>query len=95
MARRVGGGTVGRVLTGFLKAGRRNGFAGDLADWEQALQSLATSLYDLPCCRIPIGMLQAAVRHAETGDERHLLSLPLEQRQLLKDELPPASDKRT
>ena len=95
LADRPDEGTVGRVLTGFLKAGRRNGFAGDLADWEQALQSLATSLYDLPCCRIPIGMLQAAVRHAKTGDERHLLSLPLEQRQLLKDEPPPTSDKRT
>ena len=95
LADRLDEGTVGRVLTGFLKVGRRNDFAGDLADWEQALQSLATSLYDLPCCRIPIGMLQAAVRHAKTGDERHLLSLPLEQRQLLKDEPPPTSDKRT
>ena len=88
LADRPDKGTVGRVLTGFLKAGRRNGFAGELTDWEQALQSLATSLYDLPCCRIPIGMLQAAVRHAKTGDERHLLSLPL-------DEPPPTSDKRT
>ena len=95
LADRLDEGTVGRVLTGFLRAGWRNGFAGDLADWEQALQSLATSLYGLPCCRIPIGMLQAAVRHAKTGDERHLLSLPLEQRQLLKDEPPPTSDKRT
>ena len=95
LADRLDEGTVGRVLTGFLRAGWRNGFAGDLADWEQALQSLATSLHDLPCCRIPIGMLQAAVRHAKTGDERHLLSLPLEQRQLLNDEPSPTSDKRT
>ena len=95
LADRLDEGTVGRVLTGFLRAGRRDGFAGDLADWEPALQSLATSLYDLPCCRIPIGMLQAAVRRAKTGDERHLLSLPLEQRQLLNDELPPTSDERT
>ena len=35
-------------------------------------------------------MLQAAVRYTKTGDKRHLLTLPLEQRQLLEDVLPPA-----
>ena len=33
-------------------------------------------------------MLQAAVRYTKTGDEKQLLSLPLEQRQLLEDIMP-------
>ena len=81
-------GHVGGILTDFLKANIKDGLAGSLADWEQALESLAASLADLPNCHIPIEMLQVAVRYTKTGDERHLLSLPLEQRQLLKDALP-------
>ena len=79
---------VDRILTDLLKANVKGGFAGSLADWEQALESLAVSLTDLPSCRIPIEMLQVAVRYTKTGDERHLLSLPLEQRQLLESVLP-------
>ena len=81
-------GRMGGILTDFLKASVKDGLAGSLADWEQALESLTASLADLPNCRIPIEMLQVAVRYTKTGDERHLLSLPLEQRQLLKDALP-------
>ena len=88
---RLDDGVVGRVLTDFLKANVTDGLAGSLSDWETALESLASSLSDLPDCRIPLGMLQAAVRYTKTGDEKHLLSLPLEQRQLLEDILPPAS----
>ena len=55
------------------------------------MESLASSLADLPDCHIPLDMLQAAVRYTKTGDKRHLLTLPLEQRQLLEDVLPPAS----
>lgn len=87
-------GIVDRILADFLKTNLDNGFAGDLAEWEQALESLAASLSDLPDCRIPIEMLQAAVRYAKTDDERHLLSLPLEQRQLLEDIQPSAAGKR-
>ena len=76
---------VGRILTGFLKANIDDGFAGPLADWEVALESLTSSLADLPDCRIPLEMLRAAVTYTRSGDERHLLSLPLEQRQLLED----------
>ena len=81
-------GVVGRILTDFLKESLDGGFAGSLADWEEALESLAASLADLPDCRIPVEMLEVAVRYTKTGDERHLLSLPLEQRQLLEDILP-------
>ena len=87
-------GVVGRILTDFLKENVDDDFAGPLADWESAMQSVACSLADLPDCRIPLEMLQAAVRYTKTGDEKHLLSLPLEQRQLLEDILPPAAADR-
>ena len=87
-------GVIGRTLTDFLKANADAGFAGSLADWERALEGLAASLADLPDCRIPLEMLQVAVRYTKTGDGRHLLSLPLEQRQLLEDILPPAAGER-
>ena len=88
---RLEGGVVGRILTDFLKANVDDGFAGSLADWERALESLPDTLADLPDCRIPVEMLQVAVRYTKTGDERHLLGLPLEQRQLLESVLPPAT----
>ena len=87
-------GVVGRILTDFLKENVDDGFAGSLADWERALERLTSSLADLPDCRIPVEMLQVAVRYTKTGDEKHLLSLPLEQRQLLEDVLPPAAGER-
>ena len=88
---RLEGGVVGRILTDFLKANVDDGFAGSLEDWERALEGLSDTLADLPDCRIPVEMLQVAVRYTKTGDERHLLSLPLEQRQLLESVLPPAA----
>ena len=91
---RLEGGVAGRILTDFLKANADAGFAGSLADWERAWKGLAASLADLPDCRIPLEMLQVAVRYTKTGDGRHLLSLPLEQRQLLEDILPPAAGER-
>ena len=84
-------GVVGRILTDFLKENADDGFSGPVADWERALERLASSLADLPDCRIPVEMLQVAVRYTKTGDKRHLLSLPLEQRQLLEDVLPSAA----
>ena len=94
LTERLDEGVVGRILTDFLKENIDDGFAGALSDWEAALASLAFSLVDLPDCRIPLEMLQAAVRYTKTGDEKHLLGLPLEQRQLLEDILPPAADDR-
>ena len=91
---RLEGGVVGRILTDFLKANVDDGFTGSLADWERAMDSLSASLADLPDCRIPVEMLQVAVRYTKTGDKRHLLSLPLEQRRLLESVLPPAAGER-
>ena len=81
------GGVLGRILTGLLmeKAWR---FAGSLDEWENALGELASSLADRTDCQIPLEMLHAAVTYTKTGDERKLLSLPLEQRQLLQEVLP-------
>ena len=79
-------GLLGRMLTGFLHECVEDGFAGSLPEWETALEGLLASLEDLSDCRIPLQMLTAAVKYAKTGDERHLLSLPLEQRQLLGSE---------
>ena len=87
-------GVVGRILTDFLKENIDDGFAGSLADWEGVLESLASSQADLPDCRIPLEMLQVAVRYTKTSDERHLLSLPLEQRRLLEEVLPPTDGER-
>ena len=85
---RFQGDVIGNILTDFVKANAKDGFMGSLADWEQALESLSASLTDVPGCRIPVAMLEVAVRYTKTGDQRHLLSLPLEQRQLLETALP-------
>lgn len=87
-------GIIGRILTQFLKAGISDDFVGGLADWEHALNDLTASLSDLPDCGMPIEMIKSAVRYAKTGDDRHLLSLPLEQRQLLEAIQPSVAGER-
>ena len=91
----LGGDVVGPVLTNFLKENAGSGFAGSLTDWERALSSIADSLADLADCRIPIGMLQVAVKYTKTDKKRHLLGLPIEQRRLLESILPSTAGKRT
>ena len=82
------GGVIGRILTDFLKENLEDGFAGHLDEWEQALDGIAANLADLSDCRIPVEMLRSAVTYSKTGDVKRLLSLPLEQRQLLEGLLP-------
>ena len=94
LVERLDEGVLGRVLTEFLKENVSDDLPGSLSDWETALANLASSLTDLPDCRIPLEMLQATARYTKTGDEKHLLSLPLEQRQLLEDVPSPSARKR-
>ena len=88
LLRRFEDGVVGRVLTDFLKENAEDGFAGPLEEWEQALNGVAANLADLSDCHIPVEMLRAAVTYSKTGDVKRLMSLPLEQRQLLESILP-------
>ena len=81
-------GILGRILTDLLKDNLAR-FEGSMDEWENALGGLACSLADLPDCQIPLRMLHAAVSYTKTGDEKQLLKLPLEQRQLLQEVLPP------
>ena len=81
-------GVVGRVVTDFLRKNVKDGFAGPLEEWEQALDGIAANLADLSDCHIPVEMLRAAVTYSKTGDVKRLMSLPLEQRQLLESILP-------
>ncbi len=82
-------GVLGRVLTDLLLDDVER-FAGSLDEWENALGGLDCSLADLADCQIPLRMLRAAVAYTQTGDEKTLLNLPLEQRQLLQEVLPRA-----
>ncbi len=82
------GGILGGILTDVLIENAEH-FPGSLDEWARALEALTSSLADVADCEIPLGMLHAAVAYSKTGDERRLLLLPLEQRQLLRDVLPP------
>ena len=79
-------GLRGKILTNFLHQTISHGLAGFLLEWEE-FDSMLASLEDVPDCRIPLHMLRAVFGYSTTGDERHLLSLPLEQRQLLEGRL--------
>jgi len=80
-------GVLGGILTDLL-IHNMSRFAGSLDEWESILDGLASSLADLQDCQIPLEMLRAAVTYTKTGDEKQLLKLPLEQRQLLQEVLP-------
>ena len=80
-------GVLGGILTGMLIENVQ-GFAGSLEEWESAVEELSSSLAGRQDCEIPLEMLLVAVRYSKTGDERVLLGLPLEQRQLLQEVLP-------
>ena len=88
MASMLHEGVLGRILTDLL-IDSVSRFEGSLDEWESALGGVASSLADLPDCQIPLGMLHTAVTYTKTGDKKQLLRLPLEQRQLLQDVLPP------
>lgn len=78
---------LGEVLTGFLTK-TVGQLSGPLEEWEVVLAGLRDMLADLKECAIPLSVLTAAVRFDKTRDQRHLLQLPLEQRQLLEEAMP-------
>ena len=80
-------GILGILITDFLLE-ISDEIEGSLEEWDVCLKRLADSLSDLMDTEIPLQMLNAEVRYAKTGDKKHLLELPLEQRQLLLDVLP-------
>ena len=80
-------GVLGGVLADLLIDSISH-FRGSLEDWDNALEASASSLGDLPDCQIPLEMFHVAVTYTKTRDERQLLRLPLEQRQLLQEVLP-------
>lgn len=77
---------IGKVLTDFVVSLRPN-LKGSIEQWEATTRDLDAELGDIAECKIPIAMLTAAVSFSKTGDGKHLLRLPLEQRQLLEEQL--------
>ena len=77
-------GILGKILSNFLHKFLETDYLGSLPEWEMAFDRLNITLADLDDCRIPLQMLTASLKYTKTEDERHLLSLPLEQRQLLE-----------
>jgi hypothetical protein len=76
-------GAIGRILTAVLTR-RLPQIAGSAHDWEKSLSELHAILEDDEASVIPLQMLTAAVLYAMTGNREHLVSLPLEQRNLLE-----------
>jgi tetratricopeptide (TPR) repeat protein len=76
-------GLLGGILTNLLSDVALL-FRGRREDWESAVVSLRELLEDLSECQIPLAMFGAAVGFTFSGEQRYLLELPLEQRQLLE-----------
>jgi hypothetical protein len=74
------------VFTAFVSAalGRHDAGSGQ---WAEALPMFESAVADLADCRVPMEMLSAGTRYRREGDETILLSLPLEQRTLLREAL--------
>ena len=74
---------IGTILTELLVHSSLN-FSGSIEAWEVALHELQLEFSNESDCQIPVQMLEATVMHRKSGDERHLLNLPLEQRTMLE-----------
>ena len=79
-------GLLGQVLAGFLACGLRQ-LKAPWEEWRSTLNTLRAEVGSLASCQIPLAFLEAALGFNETRDQRHLLQLPLELRQLLEEEL--------
>ena len=74
---------LGEVLTVFVTKAL-SCLRGSLEGWECVLAELDKRLSGIRACTIPLAVLASAVRFIKTNDQRFLLQLPLEQRQLLQ-----------
>jgi tetratricopeptide (TPR) repeat protein len=79
-------GLLGAIMTGLL-VDIVPTIRGSREDWDTTVAALREALSDLSECGIPLAMLGAAVGFTFSQEQRYLLELPLEQRQLLESVL--------
>ena len=77
---------MGQILTSFLD-GDIEKVAGTRDEWETVLAELTRLLSDFSDCRIPLQMMSSLILYVKSGDHKHLLALPREQRSLLEERL--------
>jgi hypothetical protein len=87
------------VFTGFVSKALGLPDAGS-AQWAEAMPMFGSAVVDSGDCRLPLEMLSTGTRYRREGDETILLTLPLEQRALLRealglDKASDADDKRS
>jgi hypothetical protein len=74
------------VFTGFVSEALGRPDAGS-AQWADALPVFESAVSNSADCRLPLEMMSTGTRYRREGDETVLLTLPLEQRMLLRDAL--------
>jgi hypothetical protein len=74
------------VFTGFVSEALGRPDAGS-AQWAEALPIFESAVNNSADCRLPLEMLSTGTRYRREGDETVLLTLPLEQRALLREAL--------
>ena len=79
-------GLLGEILTRFLHRVVSQ-LKGPWEAWRSALDTLKSEVGQFTDCEIPLAFLDAALGFTESHDQRYLLQLPLELRQLLEEAL--------
>jgi len=74
------------VFTGFVSEALGRPDAGS-AQWAEAMPMFEAAVVNSVDCRLPLEMLSTGSRYRREGDETVLLTLPLEQRMLLREAL--------
>jgi tetratricopeptide (TPR) repeat protein len=86
LARHRQQGVLADVFTGFVSKALGRPDVGS-AQWAEALPMFASAVDGSADCRLPLEMLSVGTRYRREGDETILLTLPLEQRALLREAL--------
>jgi tetratricopeptide (TPR) repeat protein/energy-coupling factor transporter ATP-binding protein EcfA2 len=79
-------GALADVFTGFVSKALGRPDVGS-AQWAEALPMFASAVDGSADCSLPLEMLSVGTRYRREGDETILLTLPLEQRALLREAL--------